>query len=222
MTPDAADPVAADLPTDPSTSDASRPAALRAPGESEPAAEAPPRSRYSMGTLPNMLRSMLAIGFFVLLLVALVPRISQVDRPAIDASAKASQTAAQTGWAIELPAGLGSDWTPTVATYAKSTDGVETFTTVWKAPGGGDIALKEAADATNAWLTRSVADGAREGERTVSGRTFDRYATSDGQVSYVVRGEGEKALTLVATSSATEDELTAFVAALRPVTPSDS
>ena len=173
-----------------------------------------------MGTFPNMLRSMLVIGLLVLALVAIVPRISSVQRPAVDASAKAGQVATQTSWPVELPQGLGDGWVPTVATYAAGTEKVPTFTTVWTTPSGGDIALKQAVKVTDGWLKRSVNDGVPSGSATVSGRPFERFVADDaGQVSYVVRGSGAKGLTIVATGTAPEDELKAFVAALRPVTP---
>lgn len=191
-------------------------------GEAQPVVEgAPPRrSAYSMGSMPNMLRSLFVIGVFVLALVAIVPRIGQVDRPAVDALAKAQYTASQTGWPIELPTGLGSGWVPTVATYAPGTEDVPTFTTVWKTPGGGDIALKQAVKVTGGWVTRSVNAAPRSGSAQVSGRTFERYAAADGkQLSYLVRGAGGTGLTIVATGTASEDELKAFVAALEPVKP---
>lgn len=181
--------------------------------------DAPP-SRYSMGSLSNMLRSLLFIGLLVAVLVAIVPRISEVDRPAVDALAKARATMTQTGLSLELPDGLGDGWVPTVATYAPGTENVPTFTTVWETPDGGDIALKEATEVTDGWVSRSVNDGAREGSVTVAGRTFERYvARSGSQVSYVERATGADETTLVATSTAAEDELRAFVGALREVMP---
>ena len=55
---------------------------------------------------------------------------------------------------------------------------------------------------------------------TVSGRTFEKFVASDeGQLAYVAKGEGATGLTLVASGTAPEDELKAFVAALAPVTP---
>ena len=173
-----------------------------------------------MGTLPNMLRSMLVIGLFVLALVAIVPRITSVQRPAVDAAAKAGQVAAQTSWPIQLPKGLGEGWVPTVATYAPGTEGVPTFTTVWTTPGGKDIALKQAVGVTDGWVRRSVNDGAASGTVQVSGRALERFVAQDaGQVAYLSRGSGAKALTLVASGTASDDELKAFVAALAPVAP---
>jgi hypothetical protein len=168
-----------------------------------------------------MFRSMFVIGLFVLALVAVVPRITQVQRPAVDAGGKASQVAAQTAWPVQLPQGLGDGWVPTVATYAPGTEKVPTFTTVWTTPSGADIALKQAVGATQGWVARSVDDGEAAGTVTVSGRAFERFVASDaGQVAYVVRGEGgARGMTLVASGTAAEDELKAFVAALAPVTP---
>ncbi len=192
----------------------------------EPAAEqgppAPPRrSAYSMGSTPNLLRSLLVIGLFVLALFAIVPRIDRVERPAVDALSKAEFTASQTGWPVELPTGLGDGWVPTVATYAPGTEKVPTFTTVWATPAGKDIALKQAVAVTDGWLTRSVNDTPVAGTVDVGGRAFERYAAGDGsQTAYVERGAGADGLTIVASGTAEDAELRTFVAALEPVTPS--
>jgi hypothetical protein len=186
-------------------------------------APAAPKSRYSMGTMPNMLRSLLVIGFFVLVLVAIVPRMSQVERPSVDAGGKAAAVATQTGWPVEMPTGLGSDWVPTTATYAVGTLSVPTFTTVWRTPSGHDLSFKQAKGPTQTWLTTSVTDNPTAGTASVGGRTFERYAGGrTSQVSYVVRPSASGGLTLVATTDGSEDELKAFVAGLEPVTPSAS
>lgn len=189
-------------------------------GEAGAPAPAAPPSRYSLGTFPNMIRSMVVIGLFVLALVAIVPRITSVHRPAVDAAGKAAQVAAQTSWPLVIPRGLGEGWVSTVATYAPGTDQVPTFTTVWTTPSGADIALKQAAGATQGWLARSVNDGQPSGTVNVSGRRFDKYVASGvNQIAYVVKGSGAKGVTLVASGTAPEDELKAFVASLTPVKP---
>ncbi len=189
---------------------------LRAPARSPCVA-----SRYSMGSMPNMLRSLLVIGFFLLVLVAIVPRMSEVERPAVDAAGKASTVAAQTGWPIELPTGLGSGWVPTTATYAPGTDKVPTFTTVWKTPAGGDLAFKQAAAPTDGWVSTlghrrparpapSPSAGAPSSGMPVGARR--RSATSCARPPptrpHPRRDEERR-----------EDELKAFVAALAEVTP---
>ncbi len=192
-------------------------------GRPQQAAPAPPKSRYSMGTMPNMLRSLLVVGFFVLVLVAIVPRMSEIQRPSVDAGGKAAVVASQTGWPVEMPTGLGPDWVPTTATYAVGTDKVPTFTTVWRTPSGGDLAFKQATAPTDTWVATSVTDNPAAGTVTVGGRSLERYAGGrTSQVSYLVRPTASGGLTLVATTDGGEDELKAFVAALRPVTPSAS
>ncbi len=187
----------------------------------EPAAAAPPRrSAYSMGSTSNLLRSLLVIGLFVLGLFAIVPRIDRVERPAVDALSKAEFTATQTGWPVELPTGLGDGWVPTVATYAPGTEKVPTFTTVWATPAGKDIALKQAVAVTDGWVARSVNDSPPTGNVALAGRTFERYAAGDGsQIGYVERGAGADGLTVVASGTASEDELRTLVGALEKVTP---
>lgn len=208
-------------PSSPSAESTPTPApATEPPAVEETAAPTAPPSRYSLGTFPNMFRSMFVIGLFVLALVAIVPRITQVQRPAVDAAGKASQVAAETTWPVELPKGLGQGWVPTVATYAPGTEKISTFTTVWTTPSGADIALKQAVGVTQGWVSRSVNDGQAAGTATVSGRPFERFVASDkGQLAYVARGQGSKGLTIVASGTAKEDELKVFVAALAPVTP---
>jgi hypothetical protein len=174
-----------------------------------------------MGSMSNMVRSMLVIGLLVLGLFAIVPRINHVDRPAVDAAGKGAFVAEQTGWPVELPTGLGDGWVPTVASQGPLTDDVPTFTTVWSTPGGADIALKEAVNVTPGWIVRSVNDGKPAGEVTIGSRTWERYAAdSRKQVSYVLREEAPH-LTFAVTTTGSEDELKDFVGALRRVTPAD-
>ena len=176
-----------------------------------------------MGSMSNMLRSLLVIGFFLLVLVAIVPRMSEVERPAVDAAGKSADVAAQTRWPLEMPTGVGSGWVSTTATYGPGTDKVPTFTTVWKTPGGGDLSFKQAAAPTAGWLSTSVTDNPAAGTVTIGGRTVERYAGGrTSQVSYVMRPAASGGFTLVATTNASEDELKAFVAALNPVTPAAS
>jgi hypothetical protein len=204
----------ADEPTEPVDS-----AATPQPNPGPVGPPAAPKSRYSMGSMSNMLRSLLVIGFFLLALVAIVPRMSEVERPAVDAASKAAAVATQTSWPIEMPTGLGSAWVPTTASYAAGTDKVPTFTTVWKTPAGGDLAFKQAAAPTDGWLSTSVTDNPAAGTISLGGRTVERYAGGrTSQVSYVVRPAASGGLTLVATTNASEDELAAFVSSLEPVT----
>ncbi|WP_347351991.1 DUF4245 domain-containing protein [Intrasporangium sp.] len=178
------------------------------------------RSAYSMGSLPNMVRSMLVLGVIVAALIAIVPRVSHVDRPPVDAAGKAAYVAAQTGWPVELPTGLGAGWFATVATDSPMTDKVRTFTTVWSAPDGSDIALKQAVGVTSGWLSRSVNDGEPSGQVQIGRRTWERYVVDSGaRFAYALKGSGEDALTITAITTGPEDGLRTFVAALQRVKP---
>lgn len=180
----------------------------------------PQRSAYSLGSLPNMVRSMLVLGVIVAGLLAIVPRINHVERPAVDAAGKGAYVAELTGWPIELPSGLGKDWVPTVATDSPLTDKVRTFTTVWSTPSGADIALKEATHVTPGWLSRSVNDGTRSGEVRVGSRTWERYVVqARDELAYVLKGSTEGDLTIAATTTGSEEELKTFVSALQRVKP---
>lgn len=181
----------------------------------------PQRSAYSLGSLPNMVRSLLVLGVIVAGLIAIVPRISHVDRPAVDAAGKGAYVAQLTGWPVELPTGLGDTWVPTVATDSPLTDRVRTLTTVWTTPTGADIALKEAVGVTSGWVKRSVNDGVRSGQVQLGSRTWERYVVDDrGEVAYLLKGSGEQDLTIAAVTTGSEDELKTFVAALKRVKPS--
>ena len=75
-------------------------------------------------------------------------------------------------------------------------------------------------DTATAYVGTSPTGLSATGTVTVSGRTFEKFVASDkGQLAYVAKGQGAKGLTLVASGTAPEDELKAFVAALGPVKP---
>lgn len=180
----------------------------------------PQRSAYSMGTVPNMLRSLLVLGVILAVFMAIVPRISHVDRPAVDAADKGAYVAEQTGWPVELPSRLGKDWVPTVATDSPLTDRVRTFTTVWSTPSGADIALKEAVKVTPGWVSRSVNDGTRSGETRIGGRTWERYVIeARDEVAYLLPAARPGDVTITATTTGAEAELQTFLAALERVKP---
>ena len=173
-----------------------------------------------MGSMSNMLRSLLVVGFFLLALVAIVPRMSEVERPAVDACGQglhgrhADELADRDadGPRLRLGADDGQLDRP-------GTDKVATFTTVWKTPAGGDLAV-QAGRGSHQHLVVDV--GGRQppaGTVRLGGRTVERYAGGrTSQVGYVVRPAASGGVTLVATTNASEDELAAFVAALEPVT----
>lgn len=170
-----------------------------------------------MGSLPNMLRSLLVIGLIVLGVIAIVPRSSQTHRPTVDAAAVARTFGAAAGVAALVPVGLpGDGWRSTVATDAAGTDSVRTFTSVWTTPAGKDIALRQAKSPSDAWLRTATYQGAVAGSVQVAGRSWERWVGPEERVSLVSKGSGDQP-TVVVAGTAADPELAQFAGALKPV-----
>ena len=73
----------------------------------------PPRSRYSLGTYGNMVRSLLVILGMVAVLVAIVPRVQSIQQPPVDASSVVTDAARQSGLPFDAPVGLPDGWSAT-------------------------------------------------------------------------------------------------------------
>ena len=80
-----------------------------------------------MGSMPNMLRSLLVIMALVAGLVAIVPRVSEVRQPPVDAAAVAGYTVKSTGTPFLFPSEVPAGWVATNARYAASTDSLPTL-----------------------------------------------------------------------------------------------
>ena len=77
------------------------------PDETAPDDQAPPpRSRYSLGTYGNMVRSLLVVLGMVAVLVAIVPRVQSIQQPPIDAASVVADAVRQSGLPFETPSGL--------------------------------------------------------------------------------------------------------------------
>lgn len=185
--------------------------------------EAPRRSAYSMGSGANMARSLLVILGFVAVLVAVVPRVSSVQQPPVDAASVVSDAVRQSGLAFEAPVGLPSGWTATSARYAASTDGLATWQAGWTTPKGGYVAIRQTKTSSPAWLKAATSNGVQQGTVDLGGRTWTRfYEASQKRTSLVVvpsGGVAPTAVTTVVTATADEDELTRFTTALQPARP---
>ena len=190
------------------------------PGTPVPPA-APPPSRYSMGSSSNMVRSLLVILAMVAVLVAIVPRTTGITQPPVDAAAVVADAVAQSGLPFSAPVGLPSGWTATNARYAASTDALPTWQAGWTTPLGGYIAIRQTKTSSPAWLQAATGDGKPTGQVQVGGRTWARYQATAPQprTSLVDLPSGAAAttgLTTVITATASDDEVTTFVTALKP------
>lgn len=188
------------------------------PTVSAPAPAGPPPSRYTLGTMPNMLRSMAVIVALMALVFFMMPRINSVSQPPVDVLTNAEVVRDTTGWPIEVPEGLPKGWQPTAVRYVKSTGGLMTWHVGYQTPAGTYVALEQTQGATDDWV-RAQTNRAPAGEtRTIEGTTWTSYVREDKkQNSLVDRPSDANALTTVVTGTGDFEELTEFVEHLVPV-----
>ena len=199
-------------PTEEALPDASEPVA------SEPVTpEAPPKSRYSMGSSANMVRSLVVILGLVAILIAIVPRISSVDQPAVDAASVVGYAVtASKGVAFEAPVGLPAGWKATNARYEPSTDGILTWQGGWTTPSAdGYVSIRQAAKVSGKWITAATDGGVVQGSVQAGGRTWEkRYSAQHNQTSLVDEQPG--GLTTIIIATAPMGDIMTFTNLLKP------
>lgn len=173
-----------------------------------------------------MARSLLVILALVGVLVAIVPRVSGVDQPPVDALAVASNAVRESGLPFEAPVGLPPGWKATSARYVRATDDLMTWQAGWTTPQGGFVAIRQTAVASPSWLRGATSGGTPQGVLETSGRTWQRfYDPTRDRTSLVITprpGSGPSVgpLTTVVTATAGMEEILAFTNALQPAPPS--
>jgi Protein of unknown function (DUF4245) len=192
---------------------------------SQPVSEhaAPPRSRYSLGTYGNMVRSIVVILGMVAVLVAIVPRVQSIQQPPVDAASVVADAVRQSGLPFEIPAGLPAGWSSTNARYAASTDGLPTWQAGWDTPKDGYVAIRQTRNASPAWLQAATSGGEQTGTVEVAGRTWTRFYDSENKRTSLVWVPSGAAtatsLATVITAIADDDEVVTFTTALAPAQP---
>ncbi len=188
------------------------------PVASEPdSPAAPPKSRYSMGSSANMVRSLIVILGLVAVLIAIVPRISSVDQPAVDAASVVGYAVTSSkGVAFEAPVGLPTGWKATSARYEPSTDGIVTWQGGWTTPStDGYVSIRQAVKVSGKWITAATDDGVVQGAVQAGGRTWEkRYSAQHNQTSLV--DEHPDGLTTVITATAPMGDILTFTNDLKP------
>lgn len=172
-----------------------------------------------MGSAANMMRSLLVILVLVAGLIMLVPRVSEVRQPPVDALGVAAAAVKQSGTPLWAPTGLPEGWVSTVARFGPSTDSVRTWQAGWTTPGGGFVGLKQAVSPTDAWIAAVTANGVApkapaESSTRLGGRTWQVLVDERGQTHLVNRDGG---LTTVVSSMRGMPDAAVFVPALGPV-----
>ena len=183
----------------------------------------PSASRYALGSVPNMIRSLVVVLGIVLVVIFMLPRTSTVPRPPVDVTGNAVAVAGETGWAVEAPQGLPGGWHPTAARYDTTNQSVPTWFVGYQTPSGAYAALSQAANTGPEWLSAQTGRGTRTGERTLRGRTWLEYTRPDGtQNSLVAESEATGGVTTVVSGTAGWGELVTLADHLRPATAGSS
>lgn len=182
--------------------------------------QTPTTSRYSLGSTPNMVRSLVVIGALMALIWFMTPRPNSLGGPVVDVHATALDVAEQSGWPISEAVDLPEGWRTTSARYVKGTDGLMTWHAGYQAPSGNYVAVEQTRDATRTWVEAQTNRARRIGEVDVAGTTWVKYERGGKvQNSLLDRRTGSGELTTLLTGTGTFEEL-AFVAEhLGPVTP---
>ena len=191
------------------------------PDEAAADEQAPPsRSRYSLETYGNMVRSLLLILGMVAVLVAIVPRVQSIQQPPVDASSVVTDAARQSGLPFDAPVGLPDGWSATNARYASSTDGLPTWQAGWSTPKGGYVAIRQTKTASPAWLQAATSGGRQTGTTDIAGRTWTRYYDAENKRTSLVwvpsGADTATSMATVITAIADDDEIVAFTTALKP------
>ncbi len=178
---------------------------------------APPKSRYSMGSSANMVRSLIVILGLVAILIAIVPRISAVDQPAVNAASVVGYAVtASKGLAFEAPVGLPTGWKATNARYEPSTDGIVTWQGGWTTPSAdGYVSIRQADKVSGKWITAATDGGVVQGAVRAGGRTWEkRFSAQHNQTSLVDEHPG--GLTTIIIATAPMSDILTFTNDLKP------
>ena len=179
----------------------------------------PPAPRRGPGNLRSMVISMVVIMAAVLAWVAMVPRVREISRPAVDVTSVAMQARQESGWAISQPR-LPAGWKATNVRFESAVDGVRTWHAGYLSPEGQYVSIDQTAVslATRSWISARTSNGQAEGTLSAAGRTWREFSSRDIiQRSLMSTGSGARELTTVLSGTASYAELAQFAEALQPV-----
>jgi hypothetical protein len=190
------------------------------PAASQPATAPAPRSRYAMGSLPNMARSLVVIVALMAAVIFMVPRVNSLSGPPVDIAKTAREVAVESGWPVSTAQGLPKGWQATSARYVRTGEGAMTWLAGYQAPSGNYVSVEQTMDASSTWVETEVNRAVDKGTVEVDGRTWTKYdRPSKIQNSLVHRPEASGELTTLVTGTGTFEELAVLIEHLEPVTP---
>jgi len=178
-----------------------------------------PAARRGLGSLRSLVISMVVIMAAVLAWVAMVPRVREISRPAVDVTSVAMQVRQETGWAISQPQ-LPAGWKATNARFESTPDGARTWHAGYVSPEGHYLSIDQTAvtGATDRWVADRTSNGQAEGTLSAAGRTWRKLSSTDiVQRSLVSKGSAAHELTTVLSGTAPYTQLAQFAGALKPV-----
>jgi hypothetical protein len=168
-----------------------------------------------MGSLRSLVISMVVILLAVLAWYAMVPRIREVEQPAVDVTSVAMRVRQETSWAISQPQ-LPTGWKATNVRFTEAGGGLRTWHAGYLSPEGNYVSIDQTRAATDAWIRAQTSNGQAEGTLPVAGTTWQKLSSRDTvQRSLVSRGKGD--LTTVLSGTAPYTQLAAFAQMLAPV-----
>jgi hypothetical protein len=173
-----------------------------------------------MGSVRNLVLSLLAVLGMVAVLVLVVPRVSSVSGPPVDVHATAVEVKEQSGWPIVEAVGLPEGWTTTSARYVRTTGGFPTWHAGYQTPSGTYVAVEQTLDPSRAWVEAQTNRAPKTGTLEAGGRTWEKYERDTKvQNSLVLEPESSGQLTTLVTGTASFEEMATFLTYLQPVQP---
>lgn len=177
-------------------------------------------SRYTSGSVGNMIRSLVVIGALMALVILIVPRVNSISQPPVDVAGTAKSVAAETRWPLQIPTGLPDGWRATSVRYVRSTDGVMTWHAGYTTPDNQSVAIEQAMEPTVGWVRAEVNRAAVVGTVDAGGLTWTKYVR-DAKVQNSLVHDGATAgkdLTTIVTGTGTFEQLQFFAGKLAVVT----
>ncbi|MFV0463893.1 MAG: DUF4245 domain-containing protein [Nostocoides sp.] len=161
-----------------------------------------PPSRYSLGTVPNMLRSVVVVAAMVAALVLMVPRVTSVNQPPVDVTTSARAVVDSTGWPIVEPVDLPQGWKATSVRYVRSTGGLMTWHVGYVTPAGTYAAVEQTKDATTDWVRTQTNRAPKTGSIQIDGVSWDMHVRDQKVQNSLVSRGGAGGLTTIVTGTA--------------------
>jgi len=184
----------------------------------------PPAPRRGFGGLRSMVISLALIMAAVLAWVLMVPRVRDINQPAVDVTSVAVQVRQESGWAISQPQ-LPAGWKATSVRFDAVADPVKTWHAGYLSPDGHYVSMDQTAvaGATSRWILGRISHGQADGLLSAAGITWQKFG-SEGVVQRsivsmprVTKGSGNHEVTTVLSGTAPYAQLEQFAKALKPV-----